>query len=35
MKRECHDENVFFKADRALRKFNFLFHLKSKNLVTF
>ena len=25
--RECHDENVFLKADRALSKLNFLFHL--------
>ena len=34
-KRECHDENVFLKADRALSKLNFLFHLNSKtNLVT-
>ena len=34
-KRECHTENVFFKADRALSKLNFLFHLKWKtNLVT-
>ena len=34
-KREFHDENVFLKADRALSKLNFLFHLKSKtNLVT-
>ena len=34
---ECksHDENVFFKADRALTKFNFLFNLKQKkNVVT-
>ena len=34
VKRECHDENVSLKADRALRKLNFLFHLQSKNLVT-
>ena len=27
-KRECHDENVFLKADRALSKLNFLFNLK-------
>ena len=34
-KRECHDENVFLKADRALNKLNFLFHSNSKtNLVT-
>ena len=34
-KLECHDENVFLKADRALSKLNFLFHLKSKtNSVT-
>ena len=34
IERECH-ENVFLMADRALSKFNFLFHLKSKtNLVT-
>ena len=26
-KRECHDENVFLKADRALSKSNFLFYL--------
>ena len=33
--RECHDENVFLKADRASNKLNFLFHLKSKpKLVT-
>ena len=33
-RRECHDENVFLKADRASSKLNFLFHLKSKtNLV--
>ena len=33
--RECLDENVFLKADRALNKLNFLFHLKSKtNLIT-
>ena len=33
-KREYYDENVFLKADRALNKLNFLFHLKSKiNLV--
>ena len=36
IKREWHDEDVFLKADRALTKFNFLFHLKSKpNLLTF
>ena len=35
VKRDCHDENVFLKADRVLSKCNFLFHLKSKtNLVT-
>ena len=29
------DKNVFLKADKALSKFNFFFHLKSKtNLVT-
>ena len=34
-KHECLDENVFLKADRALSKLNFLFHLNSKtNLVT-
>ena len=34
-KREYHDENVFLKADRALSKLYFFFHLKSKtNLVT-
>ena len=34
-KRECHNENMFFEALRALRKLNFFFHLKSKtNLVT-
>ena len=34
-KRECHDGNVFLKADRDLSKFNFFFHLKSKtNLVS-
>ena len=34
-KHECHDENLFPKADKALSKLNFLFHLKSKtNLVT-
>ena len=27
-KRECHDKNVFPKADRDLSKLNFLFHLK-------
>ena len=33
--RECHDENVFLKADRALSELNFLFHLNLKtNLVT-
>ena len=33
-KRECHDENVFLKADGALSKLNFLFHLNWKrNLV--
>ena len=32
-KRECYDENVFLKADRALSKLNVLFHSKSKNLV--
>ena len=30
MKRECHDENVFFNADRTLSKLNFVFYLKSK-----
>ena len=35
IERECHDENVFLKADRALNKLNFLFHSNSKtNLVT-
>ena len=29
-KRECHDGNVFLKADRALSELNFLFHLNSK-----
>ena len=29
-KRECHDENVFLKANRTLSKLNFLFHLKLK-----
>ena len=34
-KRECYDENVFLKSDRALSKLNILFHLKSKtNLLT-
>ena len=34
-KREYHDENVFLKADRALSKLHFFFHLKSKtNLVS-
>ena len=34
-KRECQDENVFLKANRALSELNFLFHLNSKtNLVT-
>ena len=34
-KRECHYENVLLKADRALSKVNFLFHLKSyTNLPT-
>ena len=34
-KRECHGKNVFLKADRAISKFNLIFHLKSKtNLVT-
>ena len=34
-KRECHDDNVFLKADRALNKLNFLFHFKAKqNLLT-
>ena len=33
--RAQNNENVFLKADRALSKFNFLSHLKSKtNLVT-
>ena len=27
------DQNVLLNADRALSKFNFLFHLKTKNLV--
>ena len=31
---KCHDKNVFLKADRAISKLNFLFHLESmKNLV--
>ena len=30
--RECHDENVFLKADRALSELNFLFHFNSKTL---
>ena len=35
IERECHDENVFLKADRALSELNFLFHLNSKkNLET-
>ena len=35
IERECHDKNVFLKADRTSSKLNFLFHLKSKtNLVT-
>ena len=29
-KHECHDENVFLKADRALSKLNFLFHFNWK-----
>ena len=34
-KRQCHSEYLFLKADRALCKLNFLFHLESKtNLVT-
>ena len=34
-KRECHDENVFLKAGRALSELNFLYHLNSKtNSVT-
>ena len=34
-KHACHDKNVFLKADRALSKLNFLFHLKSNTyLVT-
>ena len=34
-KRECHDETVFLKADRAFSKLNILFYLKSKtNSVT-
>ena len=28
--REYHDENVFLKADRALIRLNFLFHLYKK-----
>ena len=33
-KREYYDENMFFKAHRAISKWNFLFHLESKtNLV--
>ena len=35
MKRECHYENMFLKADRTLSKLNFLFYLESKNLITF
>ena len=35
IERECHDENVFPKADRVLSELNFLFHLNPKrNLVT-
>ena len=35
VKRECHDENMFLKANRASSKLNFHFHSKSKtNLVT-
>ena len=35
IERECHDENVFLKADKALSDLNFLFHSKSKtNLIT-
>ena len=35
IERECHDENVFLKADRALSELNLLFHLNLKtNLVT-
>ena len=35
IERESYDENVFLKSNRALTKFNFLFHWKSKtNLVT-
>ena len=35
IERECHDNNVFLKADnRTLSELNFLFHLNSKkNLV--
>ena len=29
VERECHDENVFLKADRALSKLNFILNLKS------
>ena len=35
IERECRDESVFLKTNRALSKFNFLFHLKLiTNLVT-
>ena len=35
IERECHHENVFLKADRALSELNLLFHSNSKtNLVT-
>ena len=35
IERECYDENVFLKADRALSELYFHFYLKSKtNLVT-
>ena len=33
MKCECHDENVYLKADRALSKLNFPFHLKSNTIL--
>ena len=34
IERQCHDDNVFLKADRTFSELNFLFHLNSKtNLV--
>ena len=33
-KRECHDENVFLKTDRALSKLNFSFACEIRNKST-